>query len=134
MTQCPKTKNYMIVVQYARGGDLRKYMKRNSARITWQRRLDILYGIATGLTRIHRKNLVHRNLHSGNILINSYMTFIGDLGLCRRADNCHATDGVFGVLPYVAPEILRAKSYTEAADVYSFGTIMWELAFGRKPF
>ncbi|CAI2176337.1 15005_t:CDS:2 [Funneliformis geosporum] len=134
ITQCPKTKNYMIVMQYARNGDLRKYMSKNSVGLTWQRKLDILYGIATGLNRIHCKNLVHRNLHCGNILIHSSMTLISDLGLCRRADNPHATGGAFGVLPYVAPEILRAKPYTKAADVYSFGTVMWELAFGRKPF
>ncbi|PKC60914.1 kinase-like protein [Rhizophagus irregularis] len=43
-------------------------------------------------------------------------------------------DGTFGVLPYVSPELLRGKPLTTAADIYSFGMIMWELAFGRKPF
>ncbi|RIA99375.1 kinase-like domain-containing protein, partial [Glomus cerebriforme] len=121
-----------LVVQYARNGNLRKYMNKNSG-ITWKRRLDILYGVATGLKRIHRDNIIHRNLHSGNVLINSYMTLISDLGLNRRADN-HETDGTFGILPYVAPEILKAKPLTTAVDIYSFGTIMWEMAFGRKPF
>jgi len=91
-------------------------LNKNSAEITWKRKLDILYGIATGLYRIHSKNLVHRNLHSGNILINSYMTrLISDLGLCRRADDFR-TDGTFGILSYTTLKILRAKPYTTAAN------------------
>ncbi|EXX63671.1 Cdc15p [Rhizophagus irregularis DAOM 197198w] len=133
ITQDTETKDYMIVVQYARNGNLRKYMKKNPTGIIWKRKLDILFGAATALYRIHRENIVHRNLHSGNVLINSYMTLISDLGIYNRADN-HEMDGTFGVLPYVSPELLRGKPLTTAADIYSFGTIMWELAFGRKPF
>ncbi|RGB25188.1 kinase-like domain-containing protein, partial [Rhizophagus diaphanus] len=133
ITQDTETKDYMIVVQYARNGNLRKYMKKNPTGIIWKRKLDILFGVATALYRIHRENIVHRNLHSGNVLINSYMTLISDLGIYSRADN-HEIDGTFGVLPYVSPEILRGKPLTTAADIYSFGTIMWDLAFGRKPF
>jgi len=104
----------MVVEQYARNGNLRKYVRKNASTLTWERKLDILYGIATALTRIHRENIVHRNLHSGNVLINSYMTLISDLGLCQRADNnFDARGGTFGVLPYVAPEILRDQNYTK---------------------
>ncbi|CAJ0842871.1 8378_t:CDS:2 [Entrophospora sp. SA101] len=57
LTQDPKTNNYMVVVQYARNGDLGKYLSKNiSKKITWQKKLDILFAIATGLTRIHSKN------------------------------------------------------------------------------
>ncbi|CAG8806701.1 57_t:CDS:1, partial [Racocetra persica] len=47
LTQDPVTKNYMLVMQYARNGDLTKYLTNNNFNITWERRLEILYGVAT---------------------------------------------------------------------------------------
>src|SRR5687768_8634190 len=41
---------------------------------------------------------------------------------------------ICGVMPYVAPEVLRGKIYTKAADIYSFGMIMYFVATGRQPF
>ncbi|RIA85661.1 kinase-like domain-containing protein [Glomus cerebriforme] len=37
-------------------------------------------------------------------------------------------------MPYVAPEVLKGKSYTQAADIYNFGMIMYFVATGRQPF
>src|SRR5207248_6255944 len=41
---------------------------------------------------------------------------------------------IYGVMPYVAPEVLRGKPYTQAADIYSFGMVMYFIATGRQPF
>ena len=41
---------------------------------------------------------------------------------------------MYGVLPYIAPEILRGQSYTKAADIYSFGIIMYEVISGLPPY
>ncbi|PKK73562.1 kinase-like protein [Rhizophagus irregularis] len=40
---------------------------------------------------------------------------------------------IYGVIPYMAPEVLRGKPYTKAADIYSFGIIMWEFTSGLRP-
>ncbi|POG82781.1 kinase-like domain-containing protein, partial [Rhizophagus irregularis DAOM 181602=DAOM 197198] len=40
----------------------------------------------------------------------------------------------YGVMPFVAPEVLKGKPYTRAADVYSFAMIMYYIATGRQPF
>ncbi|CAG8516410.1 6016_t:CDS:2 [Acaulospora colombiana] len=137
ITQDPDTKNYVWVIQYARDGDLTKYLTKSPFSITWERKLEILYGIIIGLSRIHKKGLIHRNLHGGNVLINLNMASIGDLGMCRpagKSDSFDDKDGSHGVLPFMAPEILRNKPHTTSADVYSFGFIMWQLATNRKPF
>ncbi|CAI2164083.1 14557_t:CDS:2 [Funneliformis geosporum] len=41
--------------------------------------------------------------------------------------------GTYGVLPYIAPEILQGNPLTETADIYSFGIIMWTLSAGIRP-
>src|SRR6266496_5121625 len=92
-----------------------------------------------GLYNIHEKELIHRDLHIGNILSFSHTnTRITDMGLCRPADynkleNTN-NNNVYGVLPYIAPEILRGQIYTKAADVYSFGIIMYEVISGLPPY
>jgi serine/threonine protein kinase len=75
-------------------------------------------------------------LHSGNIFsygINN--SIIGDLGLCQQVvykkDN---PNKIYGVIPYLAPEVLSKKPYTKESDIYSFGMIMWEFTTGKKPF
>ena len=75
-------------------------------------------------------------MHSGNIF--SYgidWSRIGDLGLCQQVvDKKDNPNKIFGVIPYLAPEILSKKPYTKESDIYSFGMIMWEFTTGKKPF
>src|SRR5581483_1901194 len=59
---------------------------------------------------------------------------ISDLGLCRPVNQPNTKNEIYGVLPYIAPEVLRGKPYTKAADVYSFGIIMWEMTSGIPVF
>jgi hypothetical protein len=90
--------------------------------------------------------MVHHDFHIGNILFaknieeiyyksnnNNYNACISDMGLCRKIDDIDETS-IYGVIPYVAPEVLRGKPYTQAADIYSFGMIMYVIATGRQPF
>ncbi|PKY49839.1 kinase-like protein, partial [Rhizophagus irregularis] len=92
-----------------------------------------------GLKEIHQKNVVHRDFHTGNILFLSSIDDFGncisisDMGLCGEVGNIDEAK-IFGVMPYVAPEVLRGKSYTKAADIYSFGMIMYFAATGKQPF
>ncbi|POG63427.1 kinase-like domain-containing protein, partial [Rhizophagus irregularis DAOM 181602=DAOM 197198] len=59
--------------------------------------------------------------------------FISDMGLCGEVSNKDETK-IYGVMPYVAPEVLRGKPYTQAADIYSFGMVMYYIITGRQPF
>ena len=50
----------------------------------------------------------------------------------KEKDN--SQNEIYGVIPYMAPEVLSKKTYTKKSDIYSFGMIMWEFTTGKKPF
>ncbi|GBB84019.1 hypothetical protein RclHR1_10670001, partial [Rhizophagus clarus] len=139
-TKNPDTLNYMVVMDYANKGNLR----RNLTKIienNWNQRLYMLYKIISGLKKIHEQNLIHRDFHDGNILNHEddkdlndkNKVFISDLGLCKAANFLKEYD-IYGVIPFMAPEVLRGKPYTLASDIYSFSIIMWEFTSGVPPF
>ena len=133
-----------MVLDYADHGSLRNYLNTNYDKLSWHIKLRDLSRIAHGLDEIHKKELIHRDLHIGNILSfsdtysNVSRIRITDMGLCKPADYNKSentnNNGVYGVLPYIAPEILRGQNYTKAADVYSFGIIMYEVISGLPPY
>src|SRR4051794_17594345 len=131
-----------MVMQYLPEGNLRDYLSNKNKELTLKDKLSHLAKIAQGLKDIHnakdksQKNLVHRDFHSGNILkgIEKTSCLITDLGLCKPADEIKKEDKVFGVMPYVAPEVLRGQPYTQAADVYSFGIVAYEVLSGLPPY
>ncbi|RGB24333.1 kinase-like domain-containing protein [Rhizophagus diaphanus] len=128
----------MLVMQYASEGDLHKYLQKKFTEINWEQKISILYDISLGLQNIHRTNFIHRDLHSGNILVDipSYYETckIGDLGLSRHANGTLSDNEIYGVVPYIAPEIFKGSAFSKESDIYSLGMIMWELTTGCKPF
>ena len=94
---------------------------------------------------------MHRDFHSGNILLSKlesilrdlsivYSDFypyehiwqIGDLGLSQPANNTSLNNEIYGVIPYIAPEIFKGAKFSKESDIYSMGIIMWELTTGCK--
>ena len=57
---------------------------------------------------------------------------IADLGLSAPADK--EPSNIVGVLPYIAPEVLNRKPYTQKSDIYSFGILMSVISTGQQPF
>ena len=129
-TQDPNNLDYMIVMKHLKDGCLRNTLKNNS---DWYDKLCALFNIIFGLDAIHESKLVHCDLHDGNILCNSsfgFISYISDLGLSKPIDYLKSNNDVYGVIPYMAPEVLRGKPYTPASDIYSFAmnissTIWW---------
>jgi serine/threonine protein kinase len=117
---------------------LQYWIVNNYKEFSWSLALKVLFDIIQGLKKIHQKQMVHRDLHTGNILVSTnnvqdFNVYISDMGLCGEVGNIDETK-IFGAMPYVAPEVLRGKPYTQAADIYSFGMIMYVIATGRQPF
>ncbi|CAB4403140.1 unnamed protein product [Rhizophagus irregularis] len=134
----PESNNFMMVMEYAKDGSLRQYLDNIFNSIKWVDKLFILQRIAYGFKSIHEKGLIHRDFHCGNILNNGKFTIITDLGLCQPANVKPSQNEyekqVYGVLPYVAPEVLRRKEYTQESDIYAFGIIAYEVCTGLPPY
>ncbi|GES87941.1 kinase-like domain-containing protein [Rhizophagus clarus] len=133
-TKDPTTSYYMLIMEYANKGNLRNCLTEISK--TWEQRLFMLYRIIEGLDEIHNNNLIHCNLHDVNILCakyeeNIYGVYISDY---LRAKNFLKDDNIYGVIPFIAPEVLKGEPYTPASDIYSFSMIMWEFTSGIPPF
>src|ERR1044071_9199299 len=119
ITQNPNTKDFMIIMKYYRLGSLKDYITKNFYNIKWNEKLQILQNIVLGLDHLHKQKIIHRDLHSGNILYeNEFDVVISDLGISKSSVDID--DGkIYGVTSYIAPEIFRKKGYTTASDIYS---------------
>ncbi|KAG9303187.1 hypothetical protein G9A89_003528 [Geosiphon pyriformis] len=138
ITQNATTLEYGIVMKFTKHEDIRKYISTNFHSMSWSVKLVIAYRVARGLESIHRSGMVNRDLHSGNILqYDEQWVDIGDLGLCQPVNNKATTTEekkIYGVIPYISPEVLRGENFTTAGDIYSYGMLLWELATGKPPF
>ena len=112
-------------MKYAENGSLRKNLQ-NIVKNKWIVKLLKLKEIIGVLNTIHQNNLIHCDFHHGNILNQKYGLFISNLGLCKPIEYYQSTskkNDIYGVLPFVASEVLRGKPYTLASDIYSFSMI-----------
>ncbi|RHZ73592.1 hypothetical protein Glove_230g2 [Diversispora epigaea] len=140
VTKDPETNSYMMVLEYAEDGNLREYLKINFNNINWLQKLNNLWDLSHKLMNIHELDIVHQDFHPGNILSYSFKSdlLISDFGLSKLIGanpNNPEKKNIFGVLPYIAPEVLSGeKEYTKAADVYSFGIIVYEMITGFPPY
>ncbi|PKC58837.1 kinase-like protein [Rhizophagus irregularis] len=90
-----------------------------------------------GINYLHEENILHRDLHSKNIVIHQGEAKIIDLGIAKSTEtetNLHP--GVFGMISYIDPKLLENCSYKydKKSDIYSLGVLMWELSSGCPPF
>jgi serine/threonine protein kinase len=73
---------------------------------------------------VHRKNIIHRDLKSDNLLVTGEGTIkLCDFGLARTTTR-EGTDytAQIGTMEYMAPEVINSEPYDKSVDVFSFGT------------
>ncbi|KAF0515144.1 kinase-like protein [Gigaspora margarita] len=129
---------YNVVLQYANEGTLQEYLKINLNQSQWTDKLRIAEEISSGLLFLHNNNIIHRNLHSKNILIHQRQAKIAYFGLLNQINQMStASNSIIHEMPtYMEPKCLIDHKYKrdKKSDVYSFGIILWEISSGRPPF
>ena len=121
----------MFVMRYYENGNLYSYLDESMGVLFWKDIVEMLWSISAGLNFIHKRGIVHGHLHGGNILVENEMgpidTKIADTGLHGPVDNSMTSmpsQQIYGIIPFVAPEIFDGNVITKASDIYSFGMIM----------
>src|ERR1043165_5674119 len=105
--------------------DLGKYLQQNHNQLTWKKKIQIILYIIGSVYNIHIKNVIHRDLHSGNILgISGEYWYVSDLGFCGPIDK--PLKSIYGNLPYIAPEVISGKECNFASEIYSIGMLRSE--------
>ncbi|PWA52015.1 phosphorylase kinase, gamma catalytic subunit [Artemisia annua] len=105
-------------------------------RLAWSTRVKIIRGIANGLNYLHNeaaKNLIHRDIKAGNILLdNNMIAKIADFGTAKNANMLDNPSPPKGTTGYWDPHYYADGKLSRKSDVYSFGVIILEMLTGKK--
>ena len=129
--------HYYLVLEYCQGGDLARFIQKRG-KIREESTQRFLQQLSAGLLVLHRLNFIHRDLKPQNILLSEdteeATLKIADFGFARALSPTDMAATVCGSPLYMAPEILRHERYDARADLWSLGSIVFELVFGHPPF
>ncbi|KAL7120177.1 hypothetical protein ACP275_02G107000 [Erythranthe tilingii] len=132
---CSEGKHRLLVYEYVCNGSLEERLSDESPmHLKWEQRMKIAMGAAKGLAYLHERNIVHRDMRPGNILMtHDHESLVGDFGLAKaQQDDTINSFGVVGTLGYVAPEYAESGNFSTKTDVYSFGVVLLQLITGRR--
>jgi serine/threonine protein kinase len=140
--------SYFFTMEYVQGQDLRRLVRaarKKQRPIPLEHILHIIMGVAAGLNHAHEKagmdgqplGIVHRDVSPSNVLV----TYEGDVkivdfGIAKAATAQVATIAgtLKGKIPYMSPEQCRGESVDRRSDIFSIGTLLWELTTGKRLF
>ncbi len=126
-----------IAMRYIEGCDLKTLIRREG-QLGMGRTLFILEQAADGLDAAHERNLIHRDVKPGNILIAepSEQVYLTDFGVVKHTASKGLTrTGFFiGTVDYAAPEQIEGLPVDARTDVYALGCVLYECLVGKAPF
>ncbi|XP_076290487.1 kinase suppressor of ras isoform X2 [Lasioglossum baleicum] len=151
MGACMKPPRLAIVTSMSKGMTLYTHIHLRKDKFNMNKTTIIAQQISQGMGYLHARGIIHKDLKSKNIFLENGKVVITDFGLFSVTKLCYgnrkgnALSIPPGWLCYLAPEIVRRLRpqqnrdqeelpFTEASDVYAFGTVWYELLCGEWPF
>ncbi len=128
---------YYIVMPYMPGGTLRDRTRNKPLSLAEACRC--LNEIADALDYIHARGIIHRDIKSSNVLLDSEgRCYLADFGIARNsseATQMTSTGNVLGTVDYIAPELFESDHKADVrSDLYSLGVLLFEMVTGQLPF
>lgn len=129
-----------IVMEYVGGGTLADVIP--NRRCTLKQRISYAIQIAEALAAAHSNGILHRDLKPGNILLTRDGTVkLADFGIAQLVSSARSADTgsksqriVLGTTPYMSPEQVEGLSLDARSDLFSFGSVLYELITRRPAF
>ncbi len=120
-----------IVTELCEQGSLDQHNK-----LPYRKLLVVARDIAEGVAHLHKHSIVHRDLAARNLLVKKRIVKVADFGLARvTMEDSYATTATSdGPTKWSAIEVIEKGKFSQAADVWAFGVVLWELATGERPF
>jgi serine/threonine protein kinase/Flp pilus assembly protein TadD len=124
-----------IIMEYVEGKTIKEIAEKDSPSI--KRILDIAIQVCEGLTSAHKKEIVHRDIKSDNIMVTKEgQVKIMDFGLAKLkgATKLTQTGSTLGTAVYMSPEQASGEEVDQRSDIFSFGVVLYEMITGHLPF
>ena len=130
--------NLNIVMEYCDGGDLYQFLEEKKKKkiilkedLIWE----LFIKMILGLSSIHKKKILHRDLKSQNIFLTKNLGVkIGDLGVAKKLIQTNFAKTFIGTPYYLSPELCSEKPYNDKSDIWAIGCILYELCTYKHPF
>jgi len=123
-----------IVLEHCETGSLHGYMKKfPNKQIPEREAIKICGEVLPAISYLHDKNIIHRDIKMGNILLTNGIAKIADFGLALVFDE-ENDQTLCGTPNFLAPEVLRSKKHLPASDFWAFGCVLFCMLAGNSPF
>ncbi|KAK2975730.1 hypothetical protein RJ640_010789 [Escallonia rubra] len=131
----------LLLHQYLPNGTLAQFLhdstKQNEYKPDWPTRLSIAIGVAEGLAFLHHVAIIHLDISSGNVLLDSnFKPLVGEIEISKLLDPSRGTasiSAVAGSFGYIPPEYAYTMQVTAPGNVYSYGVVLLEILTTRIP-
>ncbi|GBC76628.1 Serine/threonine-protein kinase PknB [bacterium HR08] len=135
-----------IAMPYIAGRTLKEILEQGP--VPLERALGYAIDIADALEEAHRQGIIHRDIKPSNVIVDERdRAIVLDFGLAKRVrlegrdpgealtlSQITTTSALIGTTPYMSPEQVRGEPLDARSDIFAFGTLLYELLTGQRPF